>query len=201
MRQLCWSLHSGSRYRSTGFGRGKFVRRSEFPLKEKTQVAANAFPATASKETLKELKAESGRILSRWGDGGWGELVEAGKAQGNFSDELIDAMAEMIQQRWVLEHEPAWICAVPSLVHPSLVPNFAARLGKKLGIPFCDVVTKCIDNEPQKYQQNRFHQCKNLDGVFSIAPSLPDGPAFLFDDVVDSGWTMTVIAALLRQRS
>lgn len=178
-----------------------FLRHSEFPLKPKVQVAANAFPVYGFKGNLpKELKAETGRILSRWGDGGLGQLVEAGKAQGNFSDELIDAMAEMIRQRWALEHEPAWICAVPSLVHPNLVPNFAARLGKKLGIPFRDVVAKCIDNEPQKYQQNRFHQCKNLDGVFSIDPSLPDGPAFLFDDVVDSGWTMTVIAALLRQQ-
>lgn len=178
-----------------------FLRHSEFPLKPKAQVAANAFPIYGFKRNLpKELRAETGRVLSRWGDGAWGELVEEGKAQGQFTDELIDVIADMIQQRWELDHQPAWICAVPSLVHPDLVPDFAVRLGKKLGLPFYDVVTKCFQNEQQKYQQNRFHQCKNLDGVFAIDPALPEGPAFLFDDVVDSGWTMTVIAALLRQQ-
>ena len=39
-----------------------------------------------------------------------GRLVEEGKAQGHFSDELIEAMADMIQQRWKRDHEPAWIC-------------------------------------------------------------------------------------------
>ena len=66
-----------------------------------------------------------------------------------------------------------------------LVLDFAVRLGKKLAMPFHDVVTKCFQNEQQK--QNRFHQCKNLDGVFAIDPALPEGPAFLVDDVVDSG--------------
>lgn len=178
-----------------------FLRHSELPLKPKVQVAANAFPIYGFKGNLpEELRAETGRILSRWGDGGWAELVEEGKAQGQFSDELVDAMADMIQYRWELEHEPVWICAVPSLIHTHLVPEFAARLGQRLGLPFFDVVTKSIQNEQQKYQQNRFHQCKNLDGAFSIAPDLPEGPVLLFDDVVDSGWTMTVVAALLRQQ-
>lgn len=61
------------------------------------------------------------------------------------------------------------------------------------------IVTKTRHNEPQKTQQNRFHQCRNLDGVFQIDGSIPDGPVLLLDDIVDSGWTMTVIAALLRQ--
>ena len=65
---------------------------------------------------------------------------------------------------------------------------------------FYDVVAKRFQNEQQKYQQNRFHQCKNLDGVFSVDPGLPEGPVFLLDDVVDSGWTMTVIAALLKKQ-
>jgi ATP-dependent DNA helicase RecQ len=79
------------------------------------------------------------------------------------------------------------------------VPDFAGRLAERLALPFVAAVSKVRDNEPQKLQQNRFHQCHNLDGVFAVAPKIPIGPVLLVDDVVDSAWTMTVIAALLRR--
>jgi ATP-dependent DNA helicase RecQ len=60
-------------------------------------------------------------------------------------------------------------------------------------------VKKVKDNHPQKVQQNSYYQCRNLDGVFAIGGQLPEGPVLLVDDVVDSKWTLTVIAALLRQ--
>jgi ATP-dependent DNA helicase RecQ len=88
---------------------------------------------------------------------------------------------------------------VPSKNHPTLVPDFAGRLAKRLGIPFIESVTKVRVNEPQKEQQNRFHQCRNLDGVFAITGNVSREPVLLVDDVVDSGWTMTIIAALLRR--
>ena len=49
----------------------------------------------------------------------------------------------------------------------------------------------------QKNQQNRDHQCRNLDGVFRVAGNVPDEAVLLIDDVVDSGWTLAVVAALL----
>ncbi len=51
----------------------------------------------------------------------------------------------------------------------------------------------------EEHTNVRFHQCQNLDGVFVIQSDLNDmGPVLLVDDVVDSGWTFTVIAALLQ---
>jgi len=48
--------------------------------------------------------------------------------------------------------------------------------------------------------QNSFLQAHNLDGVFEIDDSsLPDGAVLLIDDMVDSRWTFTVIAALLKR--
>jgi len=46
---------------------------------------------------------------------------------------------------------------------------------------------------------NSFHQCRNQDGVFEIHGQVPQSPVLLIDDVIDSGWTLTIIAALLRQ--
>ena len=75
----------------------------------------------------------------------------------------------------------------------------SSQLATELQLPFLPVVSKIAANEPQKAQQNRFHQCRNLDGAFRIDTSIPEGPVLLIDDVVDSRWTLTVIAALLRQ--
>ncbi len=113
-------------------------------------------------------------------------------------------MVEMIMQRWQPNPAPSWVCCVPSLKHPDLVPSFAQRLAKKLGLPFVNAVNKMTHNQPQKVQQNSFHQCHNLDGVFAIAQcfyqsNYQNQPVLLVDDIIDSGWTLAVISALLQQ--
>ncbi len=176
------------------------LKQSELPFKPKIQVAANAFPIYKFKGNLPvELRASEGRILSRWADAGWGEIVEKDKNNGAISDELVEAMAEMILSRWSPNPAPQWITCVPSLNSSQLVPKFARRLANLLGLPFIEAITKPQANQPQKFQQNRYHQCKNLDGVFRINPGIPKDPVLLVDDVIDSGWTMTVLSALLRQ--
>lgn len=177
-----------------------FVRHADLPLILNKQVAPSAFEQYGFNGNFPlNMRGHEGRILSRWGDAGWGTMVAEGKHAGRFQDELVDACAEMILERWHLEPAPTWVCCVPSRAHPNLVPDFTQRLAEKLALPFVDVIAKVMDNYPQKLQQNRYHQCKNLDGVFSISQPLPAGPVLLVDDVVDSGWTLTVLTALLRQ--
>ena len=178
----------------------RFLSQSEIPLECKKQVPGDAFTEYGFRGNLpQEFRAETGRILSRWGDAGWGQFVAEDKTQGHFRDELVEAVAEMVRDRWQPDPPPEWVTCVPSRTHPTLVPDFAQRLATALRLPFMPIVTKTKHNEPQKTQQNRFHQCRNLDGVFQIDGSVPEGPVLLLDDIVDSGWTMTVIAALLRQ--
>lgn len=177
-----------------------FIRHAEFPIKPKIQMPTDAFHNYAFPASLPtNLQAAEGRVLSRWRDGAWGDMAADGKERGRFSDELVHAMVEMIRERWRPHSAPAWLCCVPSLGNPHLVPDFAQRLAAALGIPFVACVRKIRDNEPQKFQNNRFHQCRNLDGVFAVDSQLPNGPVFLLDDMIDSGWTLTIIAALLRR--
>lgn len=179
---------------------GRFLRHAEIIFQPKIQVASGAFPEYGFRGNLPaNLRAQQGRILSRWGDAGWGGLVADDKHSGHFRDELIDAVAEMISERWQPDPEPQWVTCVPSLKHPNLVPDLTVRLARRLGLPFIDAIGKVRDNEPQKMQQNRFHQCHNLDGVFEVAAEVPDRPVLLVDDIIDSGWTVTVLAALLQQ--
>jgi hypothetical protein len=65
--------------------------------------------------------------------------------------------------------------------------------------PIVDAIHKVRDNEPQKQQQNRFHQRSNLDGSFSLSDGILSTHLLLVDDVIDSGWMVTVLAALLRR--
>lgn len=64
-----------------------------------------------------------------------GKAGSTGEKTGRFSDELVEACAEMVRQRWNPHPEPTWVCCVPSLRHLDLVPDFARRLAAKLGLP------------------------------------------------------------------
>lgn len=177
-----------------------YLKHSELPLECKKQVASGAFPRYGFTGNLPDtLRAETGRILSRWGDAGWGRLVAEDKHAGHFRDELVDAIVEMLIERWQPEPFPTWVTCIPSHDHAELVPDVSRRLALRLGLPFLPVISKVRRNQPQKVQQNRFHQCHNLDGVFAVANDIPNGPVMLVDDMVDSAWTLTVAAALLRQ--
>ena len=178
----------------------RFIRQSEMLLVLKKQVAKDSFPIYGFSGSIPaKLRGEDGRILARWGDAGWGHKVRECKNNNFLSDELVDAMAEMILERWKPRPVYEWITCVPSLNHVELVPDFAQRLAVKLGISFRNVIKKIKKNSQQKLMQNRFHQCNNLDGVFEIYGMIENSPVLLIDDIVDSGWTLTVVSALLRK--
>ncbi|MEC4893932.1 MAG: RecQ family ATP-dependent DNA helicase [Oscillatoria sp. PMC 1051.18] len=179
----------------------QFLRRSDQIIEPRKIWIKNALPTHGFLGRIKDnLKAEIGRALCLWGDAGWGELVKQGKYQDNyFDDALIQGIIEMIQ-RWQPEPMPTWITCVPSLNRSQLVPNFSQRLANQLNLPFIPVVQKVRQNSPQKTMSNSYHQARNLDGVFALDCSkIKPGAVFLIDDFVDSRWTFTVIAALLRQ--
>lgn len=178
----------------------RFLRHAEIPIKPKIQVASGAFLQYGFRGNLRpELRAAEGRVLSRWGDSGWGGWVKDDKHSGHFRDELVEAIAQMYENRWQPAPAPQWVTCVPSRNHPSLVPDLAHRLAGRLQLPFVDAIHKVRDNESQKNQQNRFHQCSNLDGAFDLIDDIPATAVLLVDDVIDSGWTLTVLAALLRK--
>ena len=140
-----------------------------------------------------------GKALSKWKDGGFGDIVARGKQiDHQFADELVDAVAEMIS-KWSIPDRPTWITCIPSTKSGDLVPNFASRLATKLGISFYAAVTKVRSTAPQKGMENSAHQGANVSGAFKIVGDLPVGPVFLVDDLVDSRWTLTEVGRILRQ--
>jgi ATP-dependent DNA helicase RecQ len=176
----------------------QFLRHAEMPLLCKVRIPTGALPEYGFSGNLPQhLRPQEGRILARWGDAGWGRLVRDGKRTEHFGDELVGAVAAMFEERWRPSPAPTWVTCVPSLRHPDLVPAFARRLADRLGLPFVEAVTKERDNEPQKRQENSYHQCRNLDGAFGIAGVRSGEPVLLVDDMVDSTWTLAIVSALL----
>lgn len=177
-----------------------YLRRSEQIIEPRKKWSSQALLSYQFSGNIKNnLSAEPGRALSLWGDAGWGELVKQGKYRDNyFDDSLVQATVDMIQ-RWQPQPFPTWVTCVPSLNRPELVPNFAQRLAEKLGLTFVPIVRKVKQTQLQKFMSNSYQQAHNLDGAFKIDAWPGIGSSvFLVDDMVDSRWTFTVIAALLR---
>lgn len=144
-------------------------------------------------------QAEPGKAFRRCGDAGWGTLVSDGKYRGGrFGDELVEACAVMVEE-WSPEPAPTWVTAMPSLNHPELVPDFAKRLADLLDLPFRLALTKIGPRPPQKQMNNSAQQARNVDGSLGVSAAvILSGPVLLVDDMVDSRWTMTIAAWLLR---
>jgi ATP-dependent DNA helicase RecQ len=147
-----------------------------------------------------EYQNAVGRTLCYYGDAGWGKLVRSGKYQeGSFSDELVMASVHMIRDLWQPDPFPAWVTAIPSTRHPNLVPDFALRLAEALRIPFCPVLRRTGEAPEQKTMQNSTMQARNVIGTIGIDQKIPQGPVLLVDDIIDSGWTLTMAGYLLRK--
>jgi ATP-dependent DNA helicase RecQ len=147
-----------------------------------------------------ELRVEEGRALAVYGDAGWGRAVKDGKAEGSFPDELVEAVAEMIENNLQAHPEPTWVTAVPSRRNPELVPGFARRLADRLGLPYREALEKTRDTPPQKTMENSVLQARNVLAAFAVdAAEIMDGPVLLIDDMVDSRWSITACGVSLRE--
>jgi ATP-dependent DNA helicase RecQ len=149
-----------------------------------------------------DVQADHGRALCREGDAGWWPAVSAvllGGAEA-VDDELVRGIAATLK-RWNWVGRPTWITCVPSsdAGRDALLAEVAARIGALGSLPVVPAVTRRHDAPPQATVHNAAHRCRNVWGAFAVdAAAAPPGPVLVLDDAVDSGWTMTVVAAELR---
>jgi ATP-dependent DNA helicase RecQ len=145
-----------------------------------------------------------GRALGGWSDGAWGDLVRTGQHLGQFDDELVSALADLVALEWSPDPCPCWVTFVPSparsnaATQPDVLGEFAERLSRRLGLPLVAAVHRCRETSAQRMMENSARQFANVHGAFEVGGELPAGPALLIDDVVGSRWTITEVGALLR---
>ncbi len=150
-----------------------------------------------------ESRAEEGRALARVDDAGWWPVVARALTAGDPDDELIDGLAAALKH-WPWVARPTWITWVPSARHEGLLAATAERLGALGKLPVHPALTRVRPGPPQSDQQNSAHRLGNVWDTFTVDEgALPEapvraGPVLVLDDTWDSGWTMTVVAHLLR---
>ena len=148
-----------------------------------------------------EFQNGEGRSLCYYNDPGRGILVKQGKyTDGKFDIVLEDAAVHLIMNVWRPDPFPVWVTAIPSLRHPTLVANFSKNIASKLGIPFYPILQRISNAPEQKTMQNSSMQARNVIGTLEIEGDIPKGPVLLIDDIVDSGWTLTMAGFLLRKK-
>jgi len=177
----------------------KFIKNRIIKMKVKKQWPAGVIAETGKKIPSSELN-EEGRILSNYGDSGWGKFVENDKYKNEyFREELVDATIDLIKNRWSELENIDCVAAVPSLRRPKLVKSFAERVAKKLNVEFADIIIKPIETPEQKTMENSNMQARNAFNAFKVIRNGNLGNVILIDDMIDSGWTLTVCGALLKQ--
>jgi ATP-dependent DNA helicase RecQ len=177
-----------------------FLRRTSVSIEPRKQWPAGGMPHFGLRGRIAPRhQAQPGKALCVWRDAGWSNMVRNGKyCDGYFDDQLVEACSSLVQ-RWKPQPFPAWVTCVPSLRNPDLVPSFARRLAADLGLPFRAVLVKTDDRPEQKAMANSIQQARNIDGSLSvISGRMLAGSVLLVDDMVDSRWTFTVAAWLLR---
>jgi len=89
---------------------------------------------------------------------------------------------------------------VPSLRRPELVPDFAERLAKAIGLPYAQPIAVARKTDAQSRLENSRQQYLNVQGAFAADRSAcPPGAVLLVDDIVDSKWTISEAGATLRR--
>ncbi|GLW07930.1 ATP-dependent DNA helicase RecQ [Microtetraspora sp. NBRC 13810] len=152
-----------------------------------------------------QFGAEPGRALGRLTDIGWGErlrrLLADGTADGPVPDEVFAAMVKVLAS-WEWRQRPVAVAAMPSASRPLLVRSLAERLAQVGRLTYVGDLGYRAGSPGRQY--NSAQRVQAIRGTLMVPPPLAealaavDGPVLLVDDRVDTGWTMTMAAALLR---
>jgi ATP-dependent DNA helicase RecQ len=149
-------------------------------------------------------QAETGRVIARLTDLGFGSplrsLFAADAADAPVPDDLVRACVQVLAM-WDWAHRPAGVVHVGSLRRPVLVADLAARLadiGRLTALGRVDHVGRSSTGRTNSAL--RLREVWNAYEVpAALTSQLTGQPVLLVDDFVDTGWTFTVVARLLRR--
>lgn len=68
-----------------------------------------------------------------------------------------------------------------------------------LGVPFVAALVRTSEAPEQKLMANSSMQARNVAGTLTTIEEVPAGAVLLIDDIVDSGWTLSLAGWLLRK--
>ena len=157
------------------------------------------------------LLAETGRAVGRLTDLGWGARLramlavdpDAGPVDEPVPDDLLAAVVTVLAA-WDWAARPAAVVSVPSRSRPRLVASLGERIAAIGRIPCLGRLAYASDTSMPR-QFNSAQRLRTLWPNLLLPEPLAEsvaqltGPVMLVDDRIETGWTMTVAAKLLRE--
>jgi ATP-dependent DNA helicase RecQ len=154
------------------------------------------------------LTAEPGRALGRLTDIGWGGMLRELLAEGMPDEpvtEPVVAAAIKVLAAWDWARRPAGVLTLPSRTRPRLITSLGRRLADVGQLPYLGALGYARDDGPGPRRHNSAQRLGSLWHAFGVpedvraAVGALDGPLLVIDDRIETGWTMTVAARLLRE--
>ncbi|MDF5755399.1 RecQ family ATP-dependent DNA helicase [Spongiactinospora sp. TRM90649] len=152
-----------------------------------------------------EFGAEPGRALGRLTDIGWGNRLRALLADdapdGPVPDDVFGAVVKVLSS-WDWRQRPVAVANLPSARRPILVRSLAERLASVGRLTYLGELGYRSGTPGRQF--NSAQRVQAIRATLMTPPGLAEavagagGPVLLVDDRADTGWTMTMGAALLR---
>lgn len=151
------------------------------------------------KKIPQELQMQDGWVLCADYYSEAGQIIKKCKyVTGAFSADIVEAACNFLKGK-IENNGIDRIVSVPSKRRPTLVPLFAEKLARALHVPYVDAVQKTVESREQKGLLNSTFQEMNIRESTEVVRTqdISGKKIILVDDMVDSRWTFTVIAAKL----
>ena len=163
-----------------------------------------------------DVSAEVGRALGRLTDLGWGPRLRVlladvvqDRGEGVVPDDVMAAVVKVLAA-WSWERRPVAVVTVPSRGRPQLVESLGQRIAEIGRMQYLGALGYAEGSwsAGRAGIGRQFNSAQRLRGVWGdlvvpeslrVAVGRVDGPVLLVDDRIDTGWTMTVAAMLLRR--
>ncbi len=144
--------------------------------------------------------AESGRVIGRLSDIGWGarlrELVGPDTPDQPVGKDVLDAVVRVLAG-WDWAERPAAVVGIGSRTRPHQLEHLTRRIAEIGRLPLLGMLEP-VGPRPESHA-NSAQRLAAVWGAFAApAFAVPAAPVLLVDDVIDTGWTATVATRTLR---
>ena len=154
-----------------------------------------------------DLSAGPGRALGRLTDVGWGTrlrtLLSEEASDEPVSEDLTRALVTVLAA-WDWEDRPSAVATLPSRTRPLLIESLGQRIAGIGRLPYLGALAYA-DGGPGPRRHNSAQRLRSVWNALTVPAALAaalaalDGPVLLIDDRIETGWTITVAAKLLRE--
>jgi len=142
--------------------------------------------------------AEPGRVIGRMTDLGWGarlrQLLDG--PDGEVPDAVVQAAVDVLKA-WGWKERPVAVLGLDSERHPQLIGSLVTRLAELGRLQNLGTLYYRPQRRPVTAANSAYRVAALTDSW--EAPTLDvSGPVLLVDDLVDTGWTMTMATQVVR---